>query len=302
MPEEALIKEQPPEETETAEGLATEDGWVPKNEWKGDPADWKTADEFLSYDGTSRKELHKRNEKLYKEMDDLKRLVKSADKKSNEYERNMKALVAMQAQAIQQTREATRQEIIDKQRAAAVDGDVEALDRLEKERDKLDKEKPPPVQQPQQFNIPPDVQEWVNDNPWFVSNKSLGIIAQVEYADMLAARGYTTDANLSSEERLDILNEVRDTVKKRYPDKFGVKNKPKDSGDDGKGPEVFSGPGKVRSTPTTGDVKSFSSLPKEAKAMYDEFVANGVYKKDDKAGKEKYAKAFFEHKSSDMEE
>uniref|UniRef100_A0A6H1ZXQ0 Uncharacterized protein n=1 Tax=viral metagenome TaxID=1070528 RepID=A0A6H1ZXQ0_9ZZZZ len=306
MPEEVIqdqTKEmdQTAEGTAAAEGLAREDGWVSKDEWKGDPADWKTAQDFLNYDGASRKQLHERNDRLFKEIAEVKRSLKAADMRSAEYERNMRALVAMQAQAIAQTRESARQEIIAKQRTAAQEGDTEAFEKLEKERDKLEKEAPRAASPAQQINIPLDVQEWIRENSWFTNNRTLSVAAQSEYTDMLAARGYETDANLSPEERISILNEVKTSIQRRYADKFGIKPQQVEADPAGKGPEVFGGAGTVRSKPTGGNSKSFVDLPKEAKDMYGEFVKAGVYK-DDKAGKDKYAKGFFEHQSRDMEE
>lgn len=214
------------------ESKARADGWAPKEDWKGDPEKWKTAEQFV-HDGEEIASIMKSKiERLESKLDS----ALQTNKKFNEFTQR----------ALDKERKEKDKAIAELEKAKAqaiTDGDGVAAIQAEKQIDELKVEAPPEQQ------LDPLAQSWLNDNAWYQQNQKLTVYAD-GLADMLVAQGYTGKA---------YFDELTKQVKETFPEDFGNKNRNKPN-------TVESGHEAV----DTGG-KTFDKLPKEAKDAFQQF-------------------------------
>lgn len=159
------------------EARARAQGWRPQEEFGGPPERWKPADEFLARADSEMPVLRER-------LDAMTRRVASQEKDFADQVRRMERMnaIALQKQA-EQIEAAARA----RARHAAEIGDVGAVDAAFKVRDaQMDelretaREVMPEPQKPQQQSPapPPEVEQWVKANPWFMQSKQLNEAAR----------------------------------------------------------------------------------------------------------------------------
>lgn len=282
MPEEVQLEQ----ETQTSpEEQAKEDGWVSREEWVGDPSDWKTAEDFLKFPAPSRAQLRAKNDALYQEKAQTKRELAEVRRQLTDNQRTMDALLKMQGKVAQAAYEQAKSELIARQERAVEESDTKEFNRLEAEKDKLDKSMMPPPNQPSPMaNIPPEVVAWANERPWFMSDPILTLGAQYEFQKRANSRKPISE----------LLNEVEAALQEAHPERFGLPPKSSSTSKEPETPAVFSGDG-YASKPPDKTAKGYEKLPQAAKTQFKAFVESGVFK-DDKPGRDQYAKDFFAHK------
>lgn len=183
------------------EQRAMELGWVPKDEYSGDPQRWKSAEVFLALD-----EPIKRIESQSKELKAVRKALEAMQEhyskvRETEYNR-----------AIKDLKEARKQ--------ALVDGDLDKFEALEDQIDTF-KEQAKEIKQTAQLQIEPETvvnpefQSWVNRNPWYESYKHMAA-----YADELGMKLHSQGVS-----RAEILKRVEEEVRKEFPNKFRNSNK-----------------------------------------------------------------------------
>lgn len=178
-------------EVNPIEERAREHGWLPKEEYDGDPVKWVDAGEFIR-----RGELFDKIESQSKELRAVRAALEDLKKhngrvEEHAYQRALKELKAAKKEAM-------------------IDGDIdrvfqieEQVETLQAERQKVD-ETPPP-QQPE-YN--PEFVQWVNKNSWYERDPELR-----EFAD---AYGQTLKGQVPSV----ALAKVSERVRKAFPEKF----------------------------------------------------------------------------------
>ena len=167
-------------------------GWVPQNEWKGDPSVWRPADEYV-----------RRGEEVLP-------ILRSRERQSNDKVKSMEAKLASMEQSFEErTRrlDGMTRVALERQRAqienayesakrkAVADGDIETYDKLndegrravagfdpEGEAEKLVPAKQPTQQAPQ---VPEAVTTWIADNSWFDRDEELREYASFEHGRLL---------------------------------------------------------------------------------------------------------------------
>ena len=166
--------------------LASELGWVPKDDFKGDPEKWRPADEFIRAGRDIQKSLSQELRSVKQEVERFGRVA--AD--------------------IANDRVRERDEYWQAQQAKAIDeGDHDAANRAFAERQKL-------AQTP--VNTPPvEVNEWIGRNSWFNTDRAAQLRAQ-EVTERLAKQGVSVSEQLEAAERI---------VRKEFPEHFPVKAK-----------------------------------------------------------------------------
>lgn len=218
MVEETVVgKEEVPEQEEPSqvEQQATKDGWRPKEEWDGNPDDWKDAKSFVR-DG----ELFKKIEEVKRENKNLRKTVTTLKGhyekvKETEYARALATLKEQKKEALREG---------DTDRAVDLDDKIDAK-RAEFDEDKR-QEALNQVEEPQPH---PDFQAWVNKNKWYETNGEVK-----EFADTVGMAYKKQHLNASPKE---VLQYVEERVAKGYPELF--KNPRKDAPntvETGKGP------------------------------------------------------------------
>lgn len=221
-----------------AEVHAMEQGWVPKDQWEGDPEQWRPAREFLD-----------RGE-LFRKIEDQNRTIKDFKKSLLDLQRHH--------QSVRETEYKRAIEALKSQKKSALnDGDADAvveiddqIDLVKREQDKLRQE--PPKQEVEEIN--PEFTSWVDKNKWYNTDEGMR-----GYADgigrTLAKRGMSPT---------EVLKEVEKQVRENFPNKFRNPNRDK--------------PGAVEGSSNQGSGKTGESfkLSDDERRVMQRFVRTGV--------------------------
>jgi len=240
---------------------AESQGWVPKDKFRGNEADWVDADTFVKRGREILPILRKNNENLVKDLNATKEQLKefrqaaeefkqfqreAYERKVSEYEKRIQEIKESRAQAISDG---------DGQKVNALD---DALDQAKEEFKEAkqavkDSEKAPVVETPSN-TIEPGLQAWLDKNSWFGEDKRMTGIAngigeslRIEFP------------LLKGQEFLDKLDEV---LAEEFPSKFGKKQSPTSRVESGSG----------RQGRASSNAQTYDNLPPEAKAACDRFV------------------------------
>lgn len=208
--EEAPADDAGDEEISATEAEARRQGWVPREEYRGDPADWTDADEYIrmgdpKYLRKALKDTRKGLSKLEKQLQ-----AKDAEfaERLDRFERMSKAQRAKLYSDIEAAR-----------RQAVAEGDTDRYDELNRAEAQLYEQeqaaaKPAP-KKADQPEVHPEVEAWVQANPWFLKDKVLNRAAAA-INDQIAE----DEPDLSIAESLE---RTRAEIIRRFPEKFGRK-------------------------------------------------------------------------------
>ncbi|CAB4132784.1 hypothetical protein UFOVP249_28 [uncultured Caudovirales phage] len=219
-----------------AEEKAMEQGWVPQDQWEGDPEQWRPAKEFLD-----RGELFKKIEDQNRTIKEFKRALDDlkghhAKTRETEYAR---ALQALKAQKI----------------AALEEGDAAAVikldDQIDLVKDEQSKLKNVPAETQNQPNA--EFTEWVDKNKWYETSQPMRAYADALGRD-LAYKGLAPSA---------VLKEVERLVREEFPNKFSNPNRNKPGAVEG-------------STNKGGKGNDSYSLSDDERRVMQRFVRTGV--------------------------
>ena len=184
-----------------AEQQAMEQGWVPQDEWEGDPDQWRPAKEFLD-----RGELFKKIEDQNRTIKEFKRALDDlkghhAKTRETEYARAIQALKAQKIAALEEGD------------AAAV---VKLDDQIDLVKDEQSKLKQAAIEQPQE-QLNPEFTNWVDKNKWYETSQPMRAYADALGRD-LAYKGMSPS---------EVLKEVERQVRDEFPQKFRNANRDK---------------------------------------------------------------------------
>ena len=240
---------------------AESQGWVPKERFRGNEADWVDADVFVKRGREILPILRKNNENLVKDLNATKEQLKefrqaaeefkqfqreTYERKINEYELRIQDIKESRAQAISDG---------DGQKVNALDDALDLAKEEYKEAKQAVKDadvvKAP---EPVQAEIDPGLQAWLDRNTWFGEDKrmtavvnGIGESLRVEFP-MLKGQPF-----------LDKLDEV---LAEEFPNKFGKKQSIRSRVESGSG----------RQSRGSSNAQSYDNLPPEAKSACDRFV------------------------------
>jgi hypothetical protein len=214
------------------EAEARKQGWAPLDDWKGDPKDFKSAEQFVK-DGEQIPAIMK--SKIEKLEGRVEQLLES-NKRFNEFSQRSLEKEKKEKQKVIQELEQLRKQAI-------TDGDGEAFDRADKQLSDLKSE------EIDTNGIDPLAKNWLENNSWYETNVKLAAYAD-GIADRLVAQGYTGRA---------YFEQLTKNVKEAFPDEFGNKRRSQPN-------TVEAGTEAV-----TGSERTFSDLPKEAKDAFKQF-------------------------------
>ena len=230
----------PPEDKpqlSAAEQQAMEQGWVPQEEWEGDPEQWRPAKEFLD-----RGELFKKIEDQNRTIKEFKRALDDlkghhAKTRETEYARAIQALKAQKIAALEEGD------------AAAVVKLDDQIDLVKDEQSKLKQA----ANEPQQVEPNPEFTNWVDKNKWYETSQPMRAYADALGRD-LAYKGLSPS---------EVLKEVERQVRDEFPQKFRNANRDK--------------PGAVEgSTNKGGKTGGDVVLSDEERRVMQRFVRTGV--------------------------
>ena len=266
---EVVTSRSPDPETLAIEKEASRHGWVAKEYYKGDPAKWKPAQQYLD-------EGLRYNKNIKRELEELKGKYAHLEKTGQAFAKYHEEQMARKDQELKDAiTETTR-----KLREAVRDGDDNLADTLEARKELLQEERaalkkqepvdptPQQIQEPQ--TVDPVVAAWIeDDNQWFEEDSQLREHALRVGREMRAA-GETAQGR----KMLDLVAQrVRDDFPRRFKKQQTTRQSQVESSDSG-------GVGSVS--------YSIHDLPPEDLALMKEFIAKGWTTKD------KFLKNYFE--------
>lgn len=283
----------PPDADQALETRARNMGWRPREDWRGDPARWTDAAEFVDRGERLLPLVNERNRALDKTVTDLRGQVA----KQNE---TLEFLVktARNAETIGYKR-AMRE--LQERREAAVDaGDKTAFARVEEEIKELGPapvvEAPKPDGGGNGAAAPdPVVVAWAKRNPWFHSDPMANAAAIVAL-DQVQKR----DPSLSLEEALV---EVEQTIQGDFPRLFRRVEPGSDDPPPAPAPRRSTAP--MVASPSTAarsgtpKPRSFDAMPADVKAQYDRSVRM-LEGKGEKLTKEEFAGYYWDQYPEDV--
>jgi hypothetical protein len=239
---------------------ATRMGWTPKDQFKGDPAKWRPADEFVERGRTM--------------LPILRHQVQKQDRQIAELTKTVREFAEYQTKTEQRATEKALLQLRQERADAIAKGDGVAFDKVDSqiiEMQEAVKAKPAPQKQ----DDDPAFTDWLSKNKWAEDPKLQHIgkgIAEALVADGETARGPA------------LLDMVSAEIKKRYPEKF-------DNPRRAAAPAVEGGAG-----PRKSAGKSYADLPADARAACDRMARNGFGDKPKEMAefKAQYVKNYFE--------
>lgn len=223
------------------ESKAASQGWVPKEEWSGDPEQWRPAKEFLD-----------RGE-LFKKIDDQNRTIKEFQKTLNEFSKHhAKVRESEYKRAIEDLKAQKKEALIEGNADAVVDID----DKLELVRE-AQRSAPTPQVPAAPAESNPIFVNWVERNNWYHNQPAMRA-----YADRLG-----NELGSQGKSPNEILAEVEREVKKEFAHKFNNPNRDK--------------PGAVEgSTNKGGGKRDTFTLSDDEHRVMQRFVKSGVMTKE----------------------
>lgn len=258
-----VAEQQTQEAPQTPPAVETEArkmGWRPKDEWNGDPEQWKDADTFVKrgkeFEPFVSARLKKENAALQDKL----------NKQGAEFERRAKNLERMTTVALQQQREAIEERYAERKATAvetgdtegykrAVEGEKNALKALD-EKAKPDKadDKPPALSASDREAF----EDWQDENTWFKADTEMTAFADRKFERLRKSEPETPFT--------DLLEKVRDAVADKWPDKFR-----KGGRTNGNGSSRVEG-GERTPSDGRGAKGKWAQLPPEAKAQADSLI------------------------------
>lgn len=187
------VEESEPVYTEK-ELQAADSGWVPKDQFTGDPTKWRPADIFL-------------------EQGALMSKVSASNKKVTKMQQALESAVTLIKKQAEAATVKTKNELIERRNAAIVDSDVDSVNQYDKQIQEL--ETPPPSPQDVASD---DVQQFVYDNAeWFNNdtNENAGMRAFAVRAEGQLHKNFP---QMSEQQRLA---KTKEMVTKAFPTRFG---------------------------------------------------------------------------------
>ena len=173
-------------------------GWVPQEEWDGDPTQWRDAQVFLE-----RGEYFKTMGTQRKQIDKLNAMV---EKMAN-----------IQASTREDERQKVLQELSDKKVSAMEDGEFERVATIDNEMDRIRSEPamaaPSVGAQSEQKYTQDQIADYIDKNSWYRTNSDMR-----QYADSIAVGFRSNNPNATID---DVLEYTDSEIKIRYPEQFG---------------------------------------------------------------------------------
>lgn len=240
-------------------------GWTPKEEFKGDPAKWRDAGEFVERGENLLPLVKAQNKRLEREVAELKQTTREfAEHLSKTEQRAYERAIA---------------DLKQQRKDALAAGDGEAFEKVDDQIDKLKREAEAKAAKraDKQADDGPDpvYTEWESRNPWLKDSELS------DYAEFAAQKLRQSGEKATGAEFLDL---VAAKVKAQFPTKFTNPRRETAQAVEG------AAPGR------RGSGKTYADMPAEARSACDRMAKNG-FGGDEKAMakfKADYVKQYFE--------
>jgi hypothetical protein len=249
------------------EAKARKFGWRPKEEYRGNPDEWRSAEEFIDYG-------EKTNPILRQNMNRVEKENARLQKELEEVRKSAKEFAEFQGGIEQRAYERAVAELKARRKQAIVDADGDALERAENDLEQLAQHKPKPRVEQEQPKIDPVVAQWNQSHQWYGQDDVMTAAANVIATKM------AKENPESVKDKDAFLSEMVKRVKKEFPHKFTptqVRRGNAVEGASAGGNSGGSGNGK----------RTYANLPADAQKQCDTFIKQGYIK-----SREEYAKHY----------
>lgn len=236
-----------PREFET-EARARRLGWVPKEDFKGDPDKHRSAEEFLERGETMMPLLKRDNDRLHEKFGVVERELK-------ETRETLKQFSEFATKAEERAYKKAKAELEAKRDGAIATADVNAARQAQREIDQLEAPVAPKVVT-EAPPLDPVIQTWISENDWFNKSASLRAYSTEVFGDL--------ERTYPGKSKSELLAETKQKTMERFPDKFGINTRRDEAG-------AVTAPGGVVQ-PRKKAGKTYEDLPPEAKKACDKFV------------------------------
>jgi hypothetical protein len=224
-------------------------GWVPKDEFKGDPEKHRSAEEFLERGEAMMPFLKRDNDKLHQSMTKLERRLE-------EQAQTFTKFVEFSSKAEERAYKKAKSELEAKLDSAVETADVAGARQVRKDIADLEAAKPEPVEVAKPTpQLDPIIQSWIGENEWFNKDKALNAVAVDIYGEL--------EVEQPGASKADLLAETKRQVMEKFPKKFGI-NPNRDNA------AAVASPGGIAPKKKPG--KTYDDLPADAKAACTKFV------------------------------
>lgn len=257
---------------EDIEARARSQGWVPREEFRGDPERWRPADEFVKRGEELLPVALERSRAAERKAQELEARLAARER---EFEDKIGRLERISTTAIQRERDRLDAMYRNAMRGAVESGDTARFDQLDRDRqtaiehyDRHIQEQVQPRRDPSQPPpLPPDKQAivdgWIQRNEWYNRDPELNAVAQAFHERLGNEKpGLSLAENLAETERY---------VRWRYADKFGGSSRQITM------PMVDAGGGRMPSS-AGPRAKGVNELPADVRRVGESFVKQGLFK------------------------
>lgn len=241
-----VVEKEEPVTPDPIEVKARTQGWVPKEDFRGDPSKWVDHKTFVERGENILPIMRERNKQLSKDITEVKESVKEIKEfyKNSEERAYQKALRELEQRKLE----------------AVENADVESYRAAESERAELEKSKPVVTAQPQE---PPEMAAFRGNNSWYGTDPEM-----TTEADALGAAYINQGIPYGQ-----MLERVANRIKKLYPEKFT--NPRRENSPTVETVNAETG------LPKKAAAKSFENLPEDAKKQCNKWVTQGLLTKED---------------------
>jgi len=240
-------------------------GWVPEDEFKGDPEKWVDADTFVQRGEEIMPVLKENLGRMETKFESLQGEYRNSQEKIEQLNKTLERVVDMSKTASKRAYQRALRDLKKQQREAAKNGDLDTYDAIDRQMEELGeesvKEEPKREAKSAEGGIHPDFGGWHKENLWYGQDKELTAFAN--------GLGPIVAQEIPGVDGKPFFDEVTRRVKAAFPQKFENPMKKKADVVEGGGGEGESGGGKK---------KTYRDLPQEAKEACDEFVSQGLFK------------------------
>lgn len=234
------------------ESEARKQGWVDKDQYRGDEADWIDAPTFVKKSKEINAILKQNNTRLQRDLD-------SAKAELSELKLTTKEFAAEFAKMKDNAYKKAISDLKAQRREAIREDNLELVDDIEDRIDKLKVEQE--VKKEPEKKAEPDMSvfnDWLKENSWYDETREPDMFDAAEAAALRLSRN---DKSLTGRAFMDKVTEI---VKQKFPEKFENPRR-KSAPHEGGGAR-----GETKSS------KSYSALPAEAKEACDRYVKQGI--------------------------
>lgn len=237
-----------------AEVKARRLGWVPKEEFRGDPDKHRSAEEFLDRGTNLLPLLQRDNEKLHKNFDRVERELRETKEVLSDFR-------DFASKSEERAYKRAKVELETKLDTAIQSADVETARATRREMAALDEDRKPVAETRQREPDKPQqgdkvIQDWISDNDWYRNDPALNGFATKMFGKL--------EREKPGAPKEDLLAETKRLTMDKFPEEFGI-NPRREAASAVGAPSGGSGTQKKKG-------KSYEDLPADAKKACDKFV------------------------------